>query len=355
MHKILVINPGSTSTKFAVYHDEKNVFEKTLRHSNEELKPFPTVASQYDFRKDTILKALKEAGIPCEFDIVVGRGGILHPLKSGAYEVNELMKRELLEAKWGEHACNLGALIGDTIAKMCHCRAIVADPVVVDEMTPVAHLSGNPLFPRRSIFHALNQKAIAKKYAKEMGTNYDKLNVIVAHVGGGVSVGAHCHGLVVDANNALGYGPFSPERSGTISSVELAKACYSGKYTEHEMQRMLNGKGGMVAHLNSNSALEVEERIKNGDKQAELVYQAMAYNIAKEIGAMSTVLHGKVDAILLTGGIAYSKIFCQYIIDMVSFLAPVKVYGGEDELGALVGHGINVLNGGECHTYEAMK
>ncbi|MDO4190888.1 MAG: butyrate kinase [Bacteroidales bacterium] len=355
MNRILVINPGSTSTKFAIYHDEENVFEKTLRHSGEELKDFPTVASQYEFRKETILNSLKENNVELRFDIIVGRGGLLHPLQSGAIEVNELMKSELLVAKWGEHACNLGALIADNLAKAFNCRAIVADPVVVDEMTDVAHISGHPTFPRKSIFHALNQKAIARKYSKDCGKAYEDLNLIIAHIGGGVSVAAHCKGKAIDANNALSYGAFSPERSGTMPSTELVKLCFSGKHTEHEIQRMLCGKGGLIAHLNSNDAREVEARIAQGDKHAELVYHAMAYNIAKEIGAMMAVLKGECDAILLTGGIAYSKPFTQYIIDMVGKLAPVKIYAGEDELGALAAYGISVMNGGSCDTYTEYK
>ncbi len=355
MYRILVVNPGSTSTKFAVYHDEENVFEKTLRHSGEELKDFPTVASQYEFRKDTILNSLKENNVELKFDIIVGRGGILHPLHSGAIEVNELMKSELLVAKWGEHACNLGALIADNLAKEFNCRAIVADPVVVDEMQPVARISGHPLFPRKSIYHALNQKAIARKYAKDCGKPYEELNLVIAHIGGGVSVGAHCKGQSIDVNNALGYGPFSPERSGTISSTDLAKACFSGKYTEQEIKKMLCGKGGLIAHLDTNDAREVENRVAAGDEKAKLIYDAMAYNIAKEIGSLLVVLKGKCDAVLLTGGIAYSKPFTQYISDMVSPLAPVKVYPGEDELGALASHGLNVLNGGACDQYTEYK
>jgi butyrate kinase len=353
VYKILVINPGSTSTKIAVFEDEKNIYEKTLRHTTEELLPFESVASQYEFRKEVILNFLKAENIETKFDIIVGRGGMLHPLESGAYLISEKMKQDLLAATYGEHACSLGGLISDTLAKDFNCKAIIADPVVTDEMQDIARVSGNPMFPRVSTFHCLNQKAIARRFAAENGKKYEDLNLIIAHVGGGVSVAAHGQGKVVDTNNALGFGPFSPERSGTLPSVDLIKLCFTGEYTKDELLRMCNGKGGLIAHLNTNSGLEVEKMIENGDHHAELVYNAMAYNIAKEIGALSTVFNGKVDAILITGGIAYGKTFVDFIAKMVEFIAPVKVYAGEDELLALAEHGIRVLNGEEkCKIYE---
>ncbi|MDR1591447.1 MAG: butyrate kinase [Prevotellaceae bacterium] len=352
MYKLLIINPGSTSTKIAVYHDLTSIFEKTIRHSAEEISPFPSVASQYTFREKTILDCLKEYDIPLQFDIVVGRGGIVRPLKSGAYAVNEAMKTDLLNATYGEHASNLGAVLADAIAqKIDGCRAIIADSVVVDELEPIARVSGNPLFPRISIFHALNQKAIARRYAADCGKRYEDLNLVIAHLGGGISVGAHRKGRAVDVNNALGYGPFSAERSGTVSSIELAKLCFSGKYTAAEVQRLLNGQGGLMAHLNTNNALEVEKRAEAGDEHTKLVWDGMAYNIAKEIGAMCAALNGEVDAILLTGGIAYGKKFVAYITGMVGKFAPVAVYPGEDELTALAENGIRVLDGAPCHTY----
>lgn len=347
MYKILVINPGSTSTKFAVYHDEESVFQKTLRHQGEELAPFNSVAAQYEFRKETILKALKEENIPVDFDIIVGRGGLTRPVISGVYEVSEEMRKVLLSAEYGEHACNLGGLIAADIAKELGCKAVIADPVVVDELQDVARISGHPELPNISIFHALNQKAIARRYAKEIGKKYEELNLIVAHLGGGVSVGAHHFGKVIDVNCALGgNGPFSPERVGTVSAVGLMNLCFSGKYTQQEVKRMLVGNGGLMAHLGLNDAYQVELRAESGkDPHAALVFNAMAYNVAKEIGAKATVLKGKVDAILLTGGIAYGKGFCKYIEDMVGFIAPVKIYPGEDELGALASSGLRVLNG----------
>ncbi len=354
MYKILVINPGSTSTKIAVYNDMEAVFEKTLRHQGEELAPYPNVASQYEFRKDVILKVLKEEGVAIDFDIIVGRGGLLKPIASGVYEVNEVMRETLLAAKYGEHACNLGGLIAADIAKTLGCKAVIADPVVVDELQDVARVSGHPLLPNRSIFHALNQKAIARRYATDENKNYEDLNLIVAHLGGGVSVGAHRKGKVVDVNMALGgNGPFSPERCGTVCASDLVKMCFSGEYTEAEVKKMIVGNGGLMAHLGLNDAYQVELRAEGGnDPQAKLVFDAMAYTVAKEIGAMSSVLCGDIDAILITGGIAYGKGFCKYIENMVGKFAPVRVYPGEDELGALASNGLRVLNGEACLEYK---
>ena len=320
--QILTINPGSTSTKIAVFNDEQEVFSKTLRHSAEELAPFATVASQFQFRKDIIVAALKEAGIDLHsFAAIVGRGGLVKPIESGIYEVSEALAHDLEHPVMGEHASNLGGLIAKDIAREIGngVKAYIADPVVVDELQPVARYSGHPDLKRVSIFHALNQKIIARTYAKEVGKRYEALNLIVAHMGGGVSVGAHCHGRVIDVNNALdGDGPFSPER----------------------------GAGGVVAYLGTNDMLEVEKRsAADPDSEYAHVQNAMSYQIGKEIGAAAAVLKGKVDAILLTGGIAYGKPVTDYIADMVSFIAPVKVYPGEDEMRALAMNGLMVLRG----------
>jgi butyrate kinase len=263
------------------------------------------------------------------------------------------MRETLLAAKYGEHACNLGGLIAADIAKGLGCKAVIADPVVVDELQDVARISGRPEIPNLSIFHALNQKAIARRYAKEVGKAYEELNVIVAHLGGGVSVGAHQKGKVIDVNCALGGdGPFSPERVGTLSASGLMNLCFSGKYTKDEVKKMLIGNGGLMAHLGLNDAYQVEIKAeKEGDPQAKLIYDAMAYQVGKAIGDKAAVLKGKVDAILVTGGIAYGKGFVKYIADMVEFIAPVKVYPGEDELGALASNGLRVLNGEECLKY----
>lgn len=347
--KILTINPGSTSTKIAVFEDEKEVFSKTLRHSAEELSPFQTVASQFQFRKDIIVSVLKAEGIDIHsLSAIVGRGGLVKPIESGIYEVNEALVRDLEHPVMGEHASNLGGLIAQDIAREINngAKAYITDPVVVDELEPIARISGHPALKRASIFHALNQKIIARTYAKEVGKSYEELNLIVAHMGGGVSVGAHCHGRVIDVNNALdGDGPFSPERSGGLPTGALVELCYSGK-SKAEVKKMLKGEGGVVAYLGTNDMLEVENKaIADPNSEYAMVQNAMCYQIAKEIGAMAAVMKGKVDAILLTGGIAYGKPITNYICEMVEFIAPVKVYPGEDEMRALAMNGLMVLRG----------
>lgn len=344
---ILAINPGSTSTKIAVYANDKNIFLKNIKHSAEDLQPFSKIADQFEFRKNVILKELEAAGIDINsIKAVVGRGGLVKPIESGVYGVNEALKADLRTGILGEHASNLGGLIADDIAQAIGAKAYIADPVVVDELEPVARVSGHPLFTRQSIFHALNQKAIARMYAKSVGKPYEELNLVIAHLGGGISVGAHKNGRVVDVNNALdGEGPFSPERSGTLPAGQLAKLCFSGEYTYDQVKRMINGKGGFVAHTNTNDAYELELKAAAGDKQAKDIIDAMAYNVGKAIGAMVAVLKGKVDAIILTGGIAKSDMVDGYIKDMVGFAAPVVVYGGEDEMAALAMNGLLVLKG----------
>ena len=347
-HKILAINPGSTSTKIALFEDENCVFKKSLKHSTEELAPYDKIADQYPFRKKVIMQELEAAGVKInDVEIVMGRGGLTHPLVSGIYEVNEAMARDLTEAKVGEHACNLGGLIASDIAKQIGAKAYIADPVVVDELDEVARFSGHPAFPRLSIFHALNQKIIARQLAKELGKKYEELNLIGVHLGGGISVGAHRKGLVVDVNNALnGEGPFTPERSGTLPAGLLVDACFSGKYTKKEIGQMLKGKGGYVAYLGTNDAQEVENMVKSGDKNADKIYHAMAYQIAKEVGGLAaSALSMDVDAIYLTGGIAYDKGFCELIKAHVGKIAPVYVFPGEDEMKALALNALMLLNG----------
>ncbi len=347
-HKILAINPGSTSTKIAVFENETNVFLKNIKHSTEELQPFSNITEQYEFRKNTILKELEEAGQDVStLTCVVGRGGLINPIPSGVYAINEKMKNDLRNSPIGEHASNLGGLIADDIASSINgVRAFIADPVVVDEMEDIARVAGHPNFNRISIFHALNQKAIARKYATECGKKYEELNLIIAHLGGGVSVGAHREGRVIDVNNALdGDGPFSPERSGTLPAGQLVKLCFSGKYSIGEIKQMLKGNGGFAAYLGTNDAYDVEVKANNGDKEALFISNAMAYQVAKEIGSLAAVLKGKVDAIILTGGIAYNKQFCAFIDEMTNFIAPMKVYPGEDEMSALAMNGLLVMNG----------
>ena len=347
---ILAINPGSTSTKISVYEDTKEVFTKTLRHSNEELAPYKNVIDQLEFRKETIKAALKENNIDINtLAIIVGRGGLVKPIPSGVYEVNQAMIEDIRTGKNGEHASNLGAIIANELAQeVGGIKALIADPVVVDELEPVARISGHSAFPRISIFHALNQKAIAKLYAKNNGKEYKDLNIIVAHLGGGVSVGIHSKGRVIDVNDALrGEGPFSPERSGGLPAAAVVDACFSGKYTEKQIRKMISGEGGVVSYLGTNSFMDVENRVNAGDPEAMLISDAFAYQLAKEIGAMSTVVCGKVDAIIITGGIAYNKDLMEKVKGKVQFIAPVEIYPGEDEMGALAGNGLAVLEGTE--------
>jgi butyrate kinase len=348
---ILVINPGSTSTKISVFNEAKEMFTKTLRHTNEELAPFPDVISQKDFRRDIIKNVLAENNIDFrKFAIIVGRGGVIKPIESGVYEVSDEMIKDIKEHRNGEHASNLGGVIAREIAREIGngVKAIIADPVVVDELEPVARITGHKEIAKISIFHALNQKAIAKLYAKEHGRNYNELNLIVAHLGGGVSVGIHSMGRVIDVNDALrGEGPFSPERTGGLPANALVDLCFSGKYTHEQVRKMVCGAGGVVSYLGTNSFIEVEKRIAAGDKEAQLIGDAFIYQLAKEIGAMATVVNGKVDAILVTGGIAYGKEMMEQLTDHVKFIAPVFIYPGEDEMGALASNGLAVLDGTE--------
>lgn len=346
--QILTINPGSTSTKIAVFKGNDVVFLKTIRHSAEELSKYDKITDQYEFRKDIIYKELEDAQIKLDLiRAVVGRGGLVKPIPSGVYRVNDAMKKDLINSPMGEHASNLGGLIADDIAhRLPNAKAYIADPVVVDEFDPVARYSGHPLFPRYSVFHALNQKAIARRHAKSIMREYTDMNLIVAHLGGGISVGAHQKGRVIDVNQALdGDGPFSPERSGSLPMGMFLKAAFSGEYSYEQMKLMLVGKGGMCAYTGSNDAYEVEMAALNGDQKSYDINVAMAYQVAKEIGAMSTVLKGEVDAILITGGMANSKWFCNFIIERVYKIAPVHVYPGEDEMRALAENGALVLNG----------
>lgn len=348
-YKLLIINPGSTSTKIGVYEGEKEILEETLRHSAEEILKYDTIFGQLDFRKEVILKVLKEKGIDInELDAVVGRGGMLKPIEGGTYEVNEAMVEDLKIGVQGPHASNLGGILSNEIAKEIGKRAFIVDPVVVDEMEDVARLSGVPELPRKSKFHALNQKAVAKRYAKEHNTSYEDVNLIVVHMGGGVSVGAHRKGRVIDVNNALdGDGPFSPERAGGVPSGELLEMCFSGKYSKEEVYKKLVGKGGFVAYANTNDARDLIKLSQEGDEKGSLIFNAFIYQIAKEIGSMAVVLDGEVNAIVLTGGIAYSDYVTNAINKKVKWIAPMVVYGGEDELLALAQGAIRVLDGVE--------
>ena len=344
----LIINPGSTSTKIAVFDDEEMLFDKTLRHSVEEISKYDTIFDQKQFRKDIIIECLKEQDIDINtLDMVVGRGGLVKPIPGGTYRVSDALIEDLKVGPQGQHASNLGGVLAREIADEIGKPSFIVDPVAVDELEPVARISGIPDIERNSIFHSLNQKAMARRYAKENGKRYEDINVIVAHMGGGVSVGAHRKGRVVDVSNALeGDGAFSPERAGALPVGPLVRLCYSGKYTEKEMYKRIVGGGGFTAYLGSNDMVEITKRAEN-DEQARLLIDAFIYQISKDIGARAAVLEGKVDAIILTGGIAYGKTVTDAIARRVDWIAPVIVYPGEDELLALAQGGLRVLNGEE--------
>ncbi len=344
--RILVINPGSTSTKIAVYEDEKPILLRNIRHTVEELSRFERICDQREFRRDVIVNELKLLNIPFNFDAIIGRGGLAKPLSGGVYEVNEQMCRDMYCAE-RQHVCNLGCIIAYELALyLPNCQAYIADPGVVDELDDVARISGSPIMPHSPIWHALNQKAIARRYARENGQRYEDLNLIICHMGGGISVAAHKKGRAVDANNALdGDGPFSPERAGTLPSAALIKLCYSGRYTENELLKRIAGKAGLVAHLGTNDVKEIIQRIEGGDKKAQLLLEAMIYQTAKSISAEGAVFCGKVDAILLTGGMAHSDYITARLRQRISFLAPVHIYPGEDEMQALALNALAALRG----------
>lgn len=348
--KILVINPGSTSTKIAVFQNANCIMEETLRHSTEELLEFETIYDQFAFRKDVILKSLDSHDIALEtIDAVVGRGGLLKPVQGGTYSVSDKMIEDLKVGILGQHASNLGGVLARNISDPIQKPAFIVDPVVVDEMDDIARITGIPEIRRTSIFHALNQKAVGRAIAKELSKNYEDLNLIVAHLGGGISVGAHKHGRIVDVNNALdGDGPFTPERAGEVPSGKLLKMHVYGGYSFEDISKKLVGKGGLVAHLGTNDAREVNKMIDSGNKDAELIYKAMAYQVAKEIGSCAAVLKGHVDAIILTGGIAYDSRFIDWITERVSFISKVIVYPGENEMSALAEGALRVLTGEEA-------
>jgi len=346
---LLIINPGSTSTKIAVYDNEREVLSENISHSAEELAPFNKIVDQKGFRKDIILRTLKDKSIEAsDLAAVVGRGGLLDPIPSGVYRVNDRMLADLHKGVQGEHASNLGGLIADEIARPLGLPAFIVDPVVVDELEDWARLSGVPEIRRRSIFHALNHKHSARLAARELGQSYESVNLIVCHLGGGISIAAHKQGRVVDVNNALnGEGPIAPERAGTVPAGDLVALASSGRYAEKDLKKMLTGRGGMVAHLGTNDMRETLKRIAAGDRQAELVFTAMVNTVAKQVGACAAILKGRVDGIVLTGGLAFSAEFIDRIKECVRFLGPVFVFPGENEMVALALAGLRVIRGEE--------
>ncbi len=347
--KSLVINPGSTSTKIGIFEDETLLFDETLRHSTEEIARYDSITDQKDFRRDIILEFLKSKDFDVKtLDVVIGRGGMLKPIPSGTYAVNDALIRDLEIGVSGQHASNLGGILAKEIADSIGKPSYIVDPTVVDELCDEARVSGVPELPRISIFHALNQKAVAKRFAAETGKNYKDMNLIVVHMGGGVSVGAHLKGKVIDVFNALdGDGAFSPERAGGLPSGSLIKMCYSGKYTEKEAYRKILGNGGFNALLGTNDMREVEKMVEEGKPNAKLYRDAFIFQVSKDIGSMACVLCGKIDQIIITGGIAYDKDVVAGLKEHCGFLAPITVYPGEDELLALVQGGLRVLRGEE--------
>jgi butyrate kinase len=353
--KILTINPGSTSTKIAIYDDELLSYKKSIRHNTELINSFDRIFDQYQLREKAILDTLKEADISLEsFDAIVGRGGMLKPIEGGTYKVNQNMIDYVQAAPRGEHASNLGCVLAKELADQIGVDAFIVDPVAVDEMEDIARFTGMPGIKRQSLFHALNQKAVSLKAATELKKNYNELNLIVTHLGGGISVGVHKKGKVIDVNNALdGDGPMSPERSGGVPIGPLYKMALSGDYNLKEIKRMNYGNGGMVAYLGTNDGFEIEKRINDGDEFAKFILEVMCYQISKEIGSAATVLKGKVDAVVLTGGLAYDKMIIELIKERVSFIGNVLVFPGEDEMEALAFGGLRVLRGQEiAKVYE---
>lgn len=354
MYRLLVINPGSTSTKVAVYEDEQPLFLETLQHSSRDLAAYVHVLDQLDLRREVILDLLRQQQVPLDsLSAVVARGGLLRPIRSGTYQINDQMLSELgRRDKEREHASSLGALLADEIARGVGIPAYIVDPVSVDEFDDVARVSGLPEIERKSLSHALNLKATARRAAQDLGRPYEELDLVVVHLGGGISVTAHRQGRMVDVNQALdGTGPFAPERAGGLPVGDVVRMCFGEApyndlgLTYEGMMKKLAGWGGLVAHLGTNSALEVEKRIAAGDERARLVYEAMAYQIAKEIGSMATVLKGRVDAVVLTGGLARSEMLISAIRERVAWIAPFMVYPGEDEMLALAQGALRVLEG----------
>ncbi|NBJ92435.1 butyrate kinase [Parablautia muri] len=347
--KSLIINPGSTSTKIGVFEDETLLFEETLRHSTEEIAQYASIVDQKDFRKQIILDLLKEKDFDIHsLQVIVGRGGMLKPIPGGTYAVSDELLADLKVGVQGQHASNLGGILAREIADSIGVPSYIVDPVVVDELMPISRYSGVPELPRTSVFHALNQKAVAKRYAKEQGAAYESLNLIVVHMGGGVSVGAHEQGRVVDVFNALdGDGAFSPERAGGVPSGALIKMCFSGQYTEKEVYKKFVGAGGFNAYSGTNDMRDVEKMVQNGDEKAAEVREAFIMQVAKDIGSMACVLKGKIDQIIITGGIAYDKVVVAGLQERAGFIAPITVYPGEDELLALAQGALRVMNGEE--------
>lgn len=349
MFEILVINPGSTSTKVGWFKGDKEVLSKNILHSKKELQSFKGIIDQLNFRMDAILNFLKAQNKEIkEFDAVVGRGGLLRPIQSGTYRVNEKMLKDLQIGLLGEHASNLGGILANQLATIASIPAYIVDPVVVDEMDPIAKITGRPEIKRKSIFHALNHKATARLVARKMGKKYEEVNLIIAHLGGGISVGAHKKGRVVDVNNALnGDGPFAPERAGGLPVWDTVNYFLCNNLTPEEIKRKLTGDAGVSAYLGTNDMREIVVRVKEGDKKAKEIFDALVYQVSKEIGKLAPVFSGKVDEIVLTGGLSNEEVFVREVKKRVEFIAPVYIFPGEGEMKALAEGALRVLRGEE--------
>lgn len=345
-NKVLAINPGSTSTKVSVFEGEKLVYSKNLSHSTEEIQKFEKIVDQFDYRKEVILSWLKEIGVGTdELQAVVARGGLLRSIPSGIYTVTDKMIEDLKIGYQGQHASNLGGILARTIADNEGIGAYIVDPVSVDEFMEISKISGHPDMPRKTLGHALNVRAMAHKVAKDLGKDFSKLNMIVVHLGGGISIVPIKNGKMIDNTNINDEGPFSPERAGGLPVGQFAKLCFSGKYTSDELMKKIRGNGGLAGYLGTNDVKEICDRIDSGDEKAKFILEAMAYQVSKQIGAVSTSLYGNVDFIILTGGVAYSKFFTSYVEERVSFIAPVKIEAGEDEMSSLNGGFLRMISG----------
>jgi butyrate kinase len=347
--RVLAINPGGTYTRIAVYVDDRPIFKQTLHHPLEQLTAIPSLVDQEEFRKTALLESLDQEGLNLShLDAVVGRGGLLKPIEGGTYPVNQELLEDLKAGLAGIHPSNLGGILAYEIGNQLNIPSYIVDPVVVDELQPLSRISGSPLIERKSIFHALNHKAVGRRVARDLGRPYESLNLIVTHIGGGITIGVHRHGRVIDVNNGLhGEGPFSSERTGSLPVGDLINLCYSGKFTREEMMVKVIGQGGLIGYLGTKDPERIERRIHNGDQTAALIYDAMGYQIAKEIGAASTVVNGKVDGIVITGDHYYGDAFIQSIVNRVSWISDVFIISGEDELQALVEGTLRVLKGEE--------
>ena len=341
---MLVINVGSTSTKVAWYQGNDPVATETIRYRSEDLSPYSSLSEQLPLRERDLLEFLKKNGIGIEkADIIVSRGGLGRPAPAGAYEIDEAMCEDLLEGKFGKHPSALGPAMALNFSRKYGMPAVVVDPPSTDEFHPLARISGLPEIDRKSALHALNQKAAARRLAGDLGKKYEEMNVIVAHLGGGITVGAHREGMVIDCTHGLGEGPFTPERAGSLPTTDLVEMAFSGWLDKKQILGHLVGQGGFFAYFGTSDVEKVQDMIRAGDEKAKLVYEAMAYQVAKEIGAMSVVLKGKIDGIILTGALAKSEMMTNAISEWIRFIAPVFIYPGEDEISALAQGGLRVL------------